>query len=126
MHKLLCGHSSRLAVVLHRLRGIRKTQLASEYVKQHKEKYTATFWLNANNEDSLQLGFRSIAWQILKHYPLTRVLANLDLKGDLYRVVKAVKAWFDLRENTRWLIVYNNYDNLKTFNNSDSSTVNMR
>jgi hypothetical protein len=43
MYRLLYRHDTRLAVVLYRLRGIRKTQLAIEYVRQHKEKYTAIF-----------------------------------------------------------------------------------
>jgi AAA+ ATPase superfamily predicted ATPase len=57
MHELLHIHSSRATVVLHGLGGIGKTQLAVEYVRRHKEKHTAIFWLNANNKDSLQLSF---------------------------------------------------------------------
>lgn len=53
MHKLLHGHSSQSIVILHRLRGIRKTQLVREYIKLHKEKYTAIFWVDANDKDSL-------------------------------------------------------------------------
>jgi ATP/maltotriose-dependent transcriptional regulator MalT len=53
MHELLQDHSSRSCVVLHGLGGIGKTQLAITYARRHKEKYTAIFWLNANDEDSL-------------------------------------------------------------------------
>ena len=126
MHELLHGHSSRSAVVLHGLGGIGKTQLAIEYVRRHKEKYTAIFWLNANDEDSLRLSFRGIAQQVLKHHPSTRVLINVDLEEDLDRVVNAVKAWLDLRENTRWLMIYDNHDNPRTSNDSDRSTVDVR
>lgn len=126
MHELLHGHSSRSVVVLHGLGGIGKTQLAIEYIRKHKEKYTAIFWLNANNKDSLRLSFRDIAQQILTHHPSTGVLSNVDLEGDLDRVVSAVKAWLNLRDNTRWLMIYDNYDNPRTSNNSDCSTVDVR
>jgi hypothetical protein len=63
MRRLLHGYKSRSAVVLHGLGGIGKTQLAIEYITRHKEKYTAVFWFNANDEDSLKLGFRDMpAW----------------------------------------------------------------
>jgi hypothetical protein len=126
MHELLHGHSTRSVVVLHGLGGIGKTQLAIEYIRRHKEKYTAIFWLNANDKDSLWLSFRGIAQQILKYHPSTRILSNLDLEGDFDRVVNAVKAWLDLRENTCWLMVYDNYDNPRTSNNTDASTVDVR
>ena len=126
IHGLLHSHSSRSAVVLHGLGGIGKTQLAIEYIRKHQEKYTAIFWLNANDEDSLRLSFRNIAQQILTRHPSTEVLGNVDLEGDLDRVVSAVKAWFNLRDNTRWLIVYDNYDNPRTINHSDRSTVDVR
>ncbi|KAL6242969.1 hypothetical protein RBB50_010069 [Rhinocladiella similis] len=60
------GHACRSAVVLHGLGGIGKTQLAIKYATQHKEKYTAIFWLNANNKDSLELSFRHIAQRIIE------------------------------------------------------------
>jgi MinD superfamily P-loop ATPase len=86
-------------VVLHGLGGIGKTQLAIEYARQHKEKYTAIFWLNANDEDSLRLSFRGIAQEILKHHPSNSMLASVDLEGNLDLVVNAVKAWLVLRKN---------------------------
>ena len=49
MYELLYDYSNRTCVVLYGLGGIGKTQLAIEYIKRHKEKYTAVFWLNANN-----------------------------------------------------------------------------
>ena len=126
MHDLLHGRHGRSAVVLHGLGGIGKTQLAVEYIRRHKEKHTAIFWLNANDEDSLRLSFRGIAKQIQTHHPSTEVLLNVDLEGDLNQVVNAVKAWLNLRDNLRWLVVYDNYDNPRTANNSDSSSLDLR
>lgn len=126
MHQLLHRHKTRSAVVLHGLGGIGKTQLAIEYVRRHKEKYTAIFWLNANDEDSLRLSFRGVAQQVLKHCPSTSMPLNIDLEEDLDQVVSAVKVWLDLRENSRWLMIYDNYDNPRTPNNSDRSAVDIR
>lgn len=125
MHKLLHGHSNRTCVVLYGLGGIGKTQLAIEYIRLHKEKYTAIFWLNANDEDSLKLSFRDIAQQVMKHHPSTNLLADIDFEN-LDQVVHAVKAWFDLRKNTHWLMIYDNYDNPKISGNLDRSAVDIR
>jgi hypothetical protein len=54
------------------------------------------------------------------------MLASVDLEGDLDQVVNVVKAWLDLGKNTRWLMIYDNYDNPRTLNNSDHSAVDVR
>ncbi|USP82006.1 hypothetical protein yc1106_09280 [Curvularia clavata] len=126
MQELLYGHSSRSIIVIHGLGGIGKTQLAVEYVRRYQEKYTAVFWLNANDEDSLRLSFRAIAQLILKYHPSTAVLRNIDLEGDLVQVVNAVKSWLGHRDNTSWLMIYDNYDNPRTSSYSDPSTVDLR
>jgi hypothetical protein len=126
MHRLLHGYTTRSTVILHGLGGIGKTQLAVEYSRRHKEKYTAIFWLNANDEDSLKLSFRDVAQQILQDHPSATMLASVDLDGNLDQALLAVKTWFDLRRNTRWLIIYDNYDNPRIPGNSDSSAVDVR
>lgn len=126
MHELLQGHSSRSCVVLHGLGGMGKTQLAITYARRHKEKYTAIFWLNANDEDSLKLSFRGVAQQVLEHHPSTSILSSVDQDKDLDQVVSAVKAWLDFPQNTRWLMIYDNLDNPKTPNNPDGSAVDIR
>lgn len=126
MHKLLRGHTTQSAVILHGLGGIGKSQLATEYVRRHKEKYTAVFWLNASNIDSLKLSFRDVADQILNDHPSTSTIASLDLDCNLDEVVQAVKKWLSLRKNKNWLVIYDNYDNPKTPGNTDSSAVDIR
>ncbi|CCD42629.1 hypothetical protein BofuT4_P074310.1 [Botrytis cinerea T4] len=126
MHKLLQNHSSRSCVTLHGLGGIGKTRLAITYARRHKEKYTAIFWLNANNEDSLKLSFRDIAQQVLRHHPSTTVLSTVDQDEDLDQVVSAVKGWLDSLQNTKWLMIYDNYDNPKTPNNPNELAVDIR
>jgi hypothetical protein len=126
MHELLQSHSSRSCVVLHGLGGMGKTQLAITYARRHKEKYTAIFWLNANDEDSLKLSFRDIARHVLRHHPSTSALSSVDQDKDLDQVVSVVKAWLDFPRNTRWLMIYDNFDNPKITSNPDGSAVDIR
>jgi hypothetical protein len=123
MHRLL-HVNSRSVVILHGLGGIGKTQLAIKYALRHKDKYTATFWVNANDEDSLKLCFRDVARQILENHPSTPTIVGVDLDKDLDKVINAVKAWLNLRKNTHWLLIYDNYDN--PWIPDDNSTVDIR
>jgi hypothetical protein len=125
MHQLLYGHTARSTVVLHGLGGIGKTQLAIAYAMRHKDKYTAIFWVNANDEDSLRLSFLDVTQQVLRDHPSTSVLAGVDFEN-LDNVVNAVKAWLSLRKNARWLMIYDNYDNPKLPGNPDRSAVDIR
>ena len=85
--------------------------------------------MNANDEDSLKSSFRDIAQHILedqKGKPSSSTLASVDLDGNLDLVVTAVKTWLNLQRNTRWLMVYDNYDNPRTPGNLDRSAVDIR
>ncbi|KIW13295.1 hypothetical protein PV08_08483 [Exophiala spinifera] len=129
MRRLLHGHNPLSAVVLHGLGGIGKTQLAIKYITQHRERYTAIFWLNANDEGSLKLSFRYVAQRILEDQGgslSVAALTNVDLDGNLDQVVSAVNNWLSLKTNTRWLMVYDNYDNPRTAGNLDPSAVDIR
>lgn len=122
MHQVLQGHRHRSTIVLHGLGGMGKTQLAREYLRLHQDKYTATFWVNANDEGSIHTGLRKVAQQVQKTHP-TDGLATLDLENDIAKVLKAVKDWLDIHENMHWLIVYDNYDNPKITGNTDEAAV---
>lgn len=125
MQRVLQSGTTRTAVVLHGLGGIGKTQLAIAYAMQHKEKYTAIFWLNANDNDSLLLSFRDVARQVLKYHP-TGSFAGLDLIEDLQQVANMVKAWLEQPKNRGWLMIFDNYDNPRIPSNTDRSAVDLR
>jgi hypothetical protein len=122
IHEALRGDGSRRTVVLHGLGGIGKTQLAIAYAKRHKENYSAIFWLNIKDEDSLKQSFANVAKQILRTYPSARWLGTVDMKN-LDDVIDAVKAWLGLPYNTRWLVIYDNYDNPRLVSNKDPAAV---
>jgi NB-ARC domain len=122
IHKALCGDGSRRTVVLHGLGGIGKTQLAIAYAKRHKDNYSAIFWLSIKDEDSLKQSFIKVARQILREHPSAHWLSSVDMKI-LDDVIDAVKAWLGLLYNTRWFMIFDNYDNPRLVSNEDPAAV---
>jgi hypothetical protein len=126
MRKTLSSDGSRRTVVLHGLGGIGKTQLTVAYAKRHKDSYSAIFWLNIKDEYSLKQSFASVARQILREYPLASRLSSVDLKENIDEVIDAVKSWLSLPNNTRWLMIYDNYDNPKLPGSTDPAALDVR
>ena len=126
MHSALSGDGSRHSVVLYGLGGIGKTQLTVAYAKQYKDSYSAVFWLNVKDEDSLKQSFTKVAKQIIREHPLASRLSSVDVTENLDEVIDAVQAWLSLPNNTRWLIIYDNYDNPKLPDNADPAAVDIR
>ncbi|KAI1316137.1 kinesin light chain [Xylariaceae sp. FL0255] len=123
MRETLTSDGSRRVVVLHGLGGIGKTQIAVAYAKRYRDEYSAIFWLNIKDETSIQQSFTKVAKQILLRHPDASHVKALDLQQDQEKVVDAVKAWLSLPGNTRWLLIYDNYDNLKLSNAYQGSII---
>jgi hypothetical protein len=70
------------------------------------------------------LSFTKIATQILQQYPNASYFRGLDLqKND--EVIEVVKLWLSLPENTRWLVIYDNYDNPTLDNDGNNKEINI-
>jgi hypothetical protein len=50
----------------------------------------------------------------------------VDISENLDEAVDAVKAWLSLPNNTRWLMIYDNYDNPKLPRNMDPTAVDIQ
>jgi ATP/maltotriose-dependent transcriptional regulator MalT len=126
IHKSLHGDVGRRTVVLQGLGGIGKTQLAVAYAKLHRTDYSAVFWLNVKDEDSLQQSYVRMARRILQEHPSAIQFSAIteDSKPDI--VVPAVKSWLNHPENLRWLVVFDNYDNPKVAGNTDPAAIDIR
>jgi hypothetical protein len=48
------------------------------------------------------------------------------MKRSLDEVVDSVKSWLSLPQNTRWLLIYDNYDNPKLPGNMDAAAVDIQ
>ena len=83
------------------LPGVGKTQTAREYAHRHRAKYDRVLWVTADSEESLGLGFASLAREL--------DLPEKDEK-DQSVVVEAAKHW--LSANDGWLLIVDNADDL--------------
>jgi hypothetical protein len=126
MHRTLRGNGSRRTIVLHGLGGIGETQLTVAYAKRHRDNYSAIFWLNCKDRDSLKKSIAKAAKRIFRGHPSVSRLSSVDTKENLDEVIDAVKEWLDLPNNTRWLMIYDNYDNPKLPGNMDPAAVDIR
>ena len=125
-------------IVLHGTGGMGKTQLALEYVYQRYKDFTSVFWINAASEQTTILGFTGIMQRLIKYHArlsgdyshIGRLLdmgGKLDSKGyfsvaqpsEAQEVVEAVRQWFTALENTNWLLVLDNLDDLQSFDIDD-------
>jgi hypothetical protein len=126
IHRELGGDGSRRTVILHGLGGIGKTQLSVAYAKRHKDSYSAIFWLNIKDKDSIKQSFAIMARQISREHPLALGLSDVDTNESLDEMIDAVKAWLNRPNNTRWLMIFDNYDNPKLPRNSNPTAVDIK
>lgn len=82
-------------------------------MKEQRDTYSATFWLNGKTEDTLQRSFADIAQRLLIEHPyLTQLKTAVKVKKP-DQIVAAIKQWLSIRKNTRWILVFDNVDNPK-------------
>ena len=132
------GNTTLNVIVLYGTGGMGKTQLALEYVYQSYKGYMSVFWINAASEETTILGFVEIMQQLIRYYAqlsgnfshigrLLGMAGKLDCTGyfsvaqpsEAQAVVKAVRHWFAAPENTKWLLVFDNLDDLQSFDIDD-------
>lgn len=126
MHKTLSDGTSRRIVTLQGLGGIGKTQLAIAYAKAYRDNYSAILWLNIKDEVSVKQSYFRIAKRIRKEYPSANQLGGITDDSHLDEVVIAVKQWLEHARNTRWLMVFDNYDNPKIPDSVDPTAVDIQ
>jgi NB-ARC domain len=96
------NYSTRKVLILGGMGGIGKTQLAITYAKRHYTSYSSVFWLNAAFESTLNSSLRDVANRILP----PETVSKLD--DDQLRI--QVSNWLSELDNTRWLLIFDNYD----------------
>ncbi|SLM34902.1 P-loop containing nucleoside triphosphate hydrolase [Lasallia pustulata] len=118
--------SQRTVVLLHGLGGIGKTQLAVTFVKEHRDTYSAIFWLNGKNEDTLKQSFAVMANRLYKEHPSSALLRTAAEAKDVDQIVVLIRQWLSAKENHRWMLVFDKIDNPKLPGNEDPQAYDVR
>jgi hypothetical protein len=97
--------------VLHGLGGIGKTQLAVEFMRKHREKFSSVFWLDGSSRDRLKQSIAGCAGRVAQGQ-ITEASRTYSTgkSGDVDTVVREMLSWFAKSDNTNWLIVFDNVD----------------
>lgn len=117
---------SRKTAVVHGLGGMGKTQLALAYEKRHREEYSAVFWINSKDVNTLQQGYVTAAKRIYRDHPLLINFKAAAVGSDLAEAMTTVRRWLNHPKNTRWLIIYDNHDTPKLPDRDDPGTFDIR
>lgn len=94
--------ASRKVLALGGMGGIGKTQLAITYARQHRTSYTSIFLLDATSELSLKTSLWKVAHRVLPPKTVTEL--------DDEQLCVHVSNWLSEDDNTRWLLIFDNYD----------------
>jgi hypothetical protein len=97
-------------LVIHGLGGIGKTQLALEFAKIYHDRFSSTFWINGETEQTLKMGLATIAQDI----PSSTGISNAVVLGDNQSVELAIKnslRWLQRPKNSSWLLILDRIDN---------------
>lgn len=125
-------------VVLLGIGGVGKTQLARQYAYTYCAHHTSISWINGTSLETTYTSFHELARRLVRHYaarnkalipPYTNLAQHLGMPGLIdgdgqiivsYKtrgvVVEAVKDWFSSPNNTGWLVIFDNVDDLDSFN----------
>ena len=99
----------RKVFVVHGLGGMGKTQLCIEYVRRHKEDFTAVFWLDGSSKVALRQSLANAAARLPKEGLLSAGLPVPDAH-DIDGSIESLQQWLSRDANTSWLLVLDNID----------------
>lgn len=74
----------------------------------------------------MKQSYARIARQILREHPSASQLVLITDDSQLDEIVTAVKRWLEHAKNTRWLMVFDNYDKPKLSGNAGPEVVNIQ
>jgi hypothetical protein len=93
IYQALQYDGSRKTAIVHGLGGMGKTQLVLAYEKRHRDEYSAVFWINSKNIDTLKQGSLAAASRIYREHPSLLHLRTVAEGSNLDDAVNAVKRW---------------------------------
>ncbi|KAI0453577.1 hypothetical protein F5B21DRAFT_280728 [Xylaria acuta] len=112
-----------MVFVLHGLGGMGKTQLAADFARKHHGKFSSVFWLDGRTKESLTRSIAACATRIsgeLISEQSRSYLFNGEGNGDA--IVMGVMDWLSRRENSAWLLIFDNVDREHRRDNHDPNS----
>ncbi|PIG81916.1 eukaryotic translation initiation factor 3 subunit [Aspergillus arachidicola] len=125
-----CQDMQQCIVALYGPGGIGKTQTAAEYAYHYQRCYTSVFWIDGASEHTIGQSFSLAAGQILKncrmlnqdetaYQKFAKEFGVEDSKTSSTptadQAVKGVIDWLSQLENNKWLLIFDNIDDLDSF-----------
>ncbi|KAE8141856.1 hypothetical protein BDV38DRAFT_268144 [Aspergillus pseudotamarii] len=128
-----CQDMQQCIVALYGPGGIGKTQTAAEYAYHYQSRYNSVFWIDGASEHTIRQSFSVAAGQILKSWRILnhnetayRIFAKEFGVGSFedgktsstptaHQAVKGVIDWLSQPENSAWLLIFDNLDDLDSF-----------
>jgi hypothetical protein len=95
-------------------------------VQRHKDEYTAVFWVNSKDMNTLKQGYAAAAMRIYREHTSLVHLKAVAKDSDLNKAAEALKQWLSHPQNKRWLVIYDNYDTPKLPGRDDAGSFDIR
>jgi hypothetical protein len=96
----------RKVAILHGLGGIGKTQLAVRFARDHKNDFTAIFWLSGKDRGTVLQSLSSVLPRLPGQFRTDEAIND----GDVEQQARQVLRWLALEGNSRWPIIFDNID----------------
>ncbi|KAJ5036788.1 hypothetical protein NUH16_004667 [Penicillium rubens] len=97
---------SRKVAIIHGLGGMGKTQLAIRFARDHRDQFSAIFWLSGKDRDALLQSLSSA----LSRLPGQGLDSEVTNDGEVEQRARHMLRWLALDGNSRWLIIFDNID----------------
>ncbi|KAJ6003697.1 hypothetical protein N7522_006389 [Penicillium canescens] len=105
---------SRKVAILHGLGGMGKTQLAVRFARDHKDTFTAIFWMSGKDRDALLQSLSFALDRLPEQYLYRETISDEDVEQRARHMLR----WLALDGNSRWLIIFDNIDQYSAFNSA--------
>ena len=101
--------------------GLGKTQLSLAFARQYLHRYTSVFWINAKDELTLRQSISALSGIIFAEDII------LDGNAEKERAqIEKVRRWLSEDWNSRWVLIYDNYDDPNLTNIRSSTGFDIR